>query len=485
MPTRPHRTQLGALLAARGWSGPHFVREFTGTAREMKLRDATVSLRTARHWIAGDVEEPIPAASRVLEKIFGVPVAELLAPPPPALIGQQPHGRAVRVAAPAHLQASDSDGALTGTGLASWQWPDDHGPISPRPTQVGLAPSGDDPSGAPTLEGLMTMSTSRVKRLLPLLEGSNVGPDTINSIRDEVERLARAFNDRPVTAIFPDLLEVQDYTLRLLEGRQRAFQTRDLNFLASVACGLTATAYMDFGNTQAAKLHARMAYVCAENAGHPSLMTWVRVTQAMNAYWGNQAAEAVRYCEMASGIDDAASAGTVSTWLPALKARAHASSGDAEAARSCIADASRARDALARDDLDEIGGQLTFTLPRQLYYAADTLSWIPGDSGERAALDAVNAFEHAAPDERSYGNEALSRACLGLARAESGDPDGSVEALRPVLDLEPALRIDAVRTTVARIKSALSRPALTGSTTARTLRLEVERFAHTPAALPS
>jgi hypothetical protein len=59
--------------------------------------------------------------------------------------------------------------------------------------------------------------------------------------------------------------------------------------------------------------------------------------------------------------------------------------------------------------------------------------------------------------------------------------DGSAEALRHVLDVELALRIDSVRQTVARVHGALSRPELTASTEALTLRLEAEHFAHTPA----
>jgi hypothetical protein len=35
MPASPHRTQLGAHLAERGWSGPRFVREFTTTAQAL------------------------------------------------------------------------------------------------------------------------------------------------------------------------------------------------------------------------------------------------------------------------------------------------------------------------------------------------------------------------------------------------------------------------------------------------------------------
>jgi hypothetical protein len=64
----------------RAWSVTRFCRRFDDTARAMKL-DVATSERTVKHWRAGSVGRPYEPACRVLEKIFGVPVAELLGPP--------------------------------------------------------------------------------------------------------------------------------------------------------------------------------------------------------------------------------------------------------------------------------------------------------------------------------------------------------------------------------------------------------------------
>jgi hypothetical protein len=70
-------------MNARAWSITRFCRRFDDTARAMNLNVAS-SERTVKKWRAGDVGRPHEPACRVLEKIFDVPVTDLLAPPPSA-----------------------------------------------------------------------------------------------------------------------------------------------------------------------------------------------------------------------------------------------------------------------------------------------------------------------------------------------------------------------------------------------------------------
>ncbi|MGH8903139.1 MAG: hypothetical protein ACRDYA_16080 [Egibacteraceae bacterium] len=87
-------------------------------------------------------------------------------------------------------------------------------------------------------ERQMRTAARKALRFLATAEGSNVGPETLEQLRDEVARLARAYLVQPVAALLGDLAEAQDVAFRLLEGRQRPDQTRDLYLLAGITTGL-------------------------------------------------------------------------------------------------------------------------------------------------------------------------------------------------------------------------------------------------------
>ena len=173
-------------------------------------------------------------------------------------------------------------------------------------------------------------------------------------------------------------------------------------------------------------------------------------------------------------------------FLPALEARAHAVLGDGSESQTAIQRAKDARDATIPDELDELGGLLTFARPRQLYYAADATIWLPGEEerAEREAAEAVDAYEHAEEAERSFTDEAGSRADLALARAGRGNLDGARAALRPVLDLPPAQRTPSMTVNALRVHAALRDPRYHGSPAAREAQEEIEVFCQATAALP-
>ncbi len=228
---------------------------------------------------------------------------------------------------------------------------------------------------------------------------------------------------------------------------------------------------------------ARTAYVCAEHAGHDGLRVWVRVVQFMIAYWAGWPHEAVRYAQL--GADAAAwVTGTAAVYLPAMATRAHAVLGDGDGSQAAVERARTAGDAVIPDELDELGGLLTFDRPKQLYYAADATVWLPGEEerAEREAAEAVTAYEQA---ERSFTCEASSRADLALARAGHGDLDGARAALRPVLDLPAGQRVrTSIMKLALRVHVALRDPRYHGSPAAQETQEEIEAFCQTTAAGP-
>ena len=354
---------------------------------------------------------------------------------------------------------------------------------SPRTLGAGRVRLAD---GKLELERQVMTAARRALRFSATAEGSNVGPETLEQLRDEVARLVRAYPVRPLPGLAGDLVEVQDVAFRLLEGRQRPAYTRELYLLAGVMSGLLAEASLGLGDPHTAMTQARTGYICADNAGHDGLRAWIRGFQSMTAYWAGWPHEALRYAR--SGADAAArTRGTAAVYLPALEARAYAVLGDADESRDAVERAHAAREQVVPDELDEFAGQLTFTRPRQLYYAADAMVWLPGEHerAEREAAEAVDAYEHAEQAEQSFVNEALARADLAFARASRGELGGTRTALRPVLDLTSQQRVSPIVTSALRIHGALRDPRYQGSPTARELQEEIEGFCQvTAAALP-
>ncbi|MER6832257.1 hypothetical protein ABT352_40160 [Streptosporangium sp. NPDC000563] len=209
--------------------------------------------------------------------------------------------------------------------------------------------------------------------------------------------------------------------------------------------------------------------------------------KSLIAYWAGWPHEAARYAQAGSEVA-ARIRGTGSVWLPAQEARVWAVLGDRQRAVAAIERANDARDQVEPDDLDNLGGIMTFPLPRQLYYIADTYVWLPGQESEadRVAGEAITAYNQASPEERSFGDEAGASADQALARVNMGDLEGAAEALRPVLEMPTEQRIGGVVASAMRVHAALRTPSCLGAGPARTLQQEIEHYGQVSAgaALP-
>lgn len=104
-------------------------------------------------------------------------------------------------------------------------------------------------------------------------------------------------------------------------------------------------------------------------------------------------------------------------------------------------------------------------------------------SHQQYSADAVAAYADPNDPAWAFGDQAGSHTNLAIARITSGDLDGAVEAIRPVLDLPAAQRINGIRHSVQRVQRALVYAGLTDS--AADLIEEMDTFAATSAiALP-
>lgn len=432
----PPRTELEYLLWQRDQTYDEVVAEFTAVARELGEK-ATLTSRHLRRLASGERDGVTPVTRRVLNAMFGRPAENLLAP-----FGQ--------------------NGDLT---------PLLRGLVIPRP--------------AVTIEEMLTLAADRARKFALLSGQGELADETLEQLYDDVRQLVVAYPRRPLAGILPDLVTAQDTVFTLLETRRRPAHARQLYLLGGVVGGLLAKASHDMADPVAALTQSRTAYLCADQADHDGLRAWIRGLQALVTYWDNRLRESVRYAQ--HGAEAAGRSGsTAAVWLPVSEARAWAALGNVPEARRAIDRAEAAWETVRGDELDELGGICRFSRPRQVYYTADALAWLPTEAGSAQdyATQAVTAYQDTPSPEWSFGDEAGSRCDLAIARIELGEIEGAREAIAPVLELPAEQRIRGIISSVQHVHTALRRPEL--PSVGRDLQEEIEVFAKTPLrALPS
>jgi tetratricopeptide (TPR) repeat protein len=113
-----------------------------------------------------------------------------------------------------------------------------------------------------------------------------------------------------------------------------------------------------------------------------------------------------------------------------------------------------------------------------LYYAGSTLA-LAGQyaDAEQAALEAIHQYEVGPLAQRSYGDEALARVAVAIARAANDDLEGAHAALEPVLGLPSDQRIRQITSGLERVRQHLKLPRYAGSVAALELAQNIDGFA--------
>ncbi|MGH3916811.1 MAG: hypothetical protein ACRDTC_25890 [Pseudonocardiaceae bacterium] len=303
--------------------------------------------------------------------------------------------------------------------------------------------------------------------------------ESLELVYEDVRDLARAYPLRPLQEILGHIVSCQDTVFSLLERPQRPTHARRLYFLSAVLGGLLAKAAHDMGDSHAALTQSRTAWLCAEQADHDGLRGWICGLQSLVSYWARRPHDSIRYAQRGATYAQQ-SRSTTTVWLPASEARAWAALGNGEQAREAIERAEQAGDQVRPDELDEMGGIATFSRPRQLYFAADALIWLPDASStaENYAHQAVDAYSDSTDPDWAFGDAAGSHTALAIARIGRGEVDGAAEALTTVLNLPVEQRINGIVHSVNRVHRALNHaPA---STTTRDLQERIEIYTRTP-----
>jgi hypothetical protein len=308
---------------------------------------------------------------------------------------------------------------------------------------------------------------------------NTTSPEILTLLWNETRRLARTYGTQ-LTWLVDDLVVARKAIFRLLEEPGHPGQTRDLYFLGGLVCAMLAHTCRDLGRVDGSLRYQDTALLCADRADHPGLRIVVRTEQAATAYWMGLHSQSAQYAQLAA--DDAAHVRGSIAVLPAVQeARAWAALGHTDLTRAALNAARDSRETVTSDDLDEIGGMMSFALPEQLGIVAGTAAWLPDPAeAERAAYEAVSVLEAADPANSSVNSTAIARADLALARVRRRDLDGARAALRPILHLPQERRVLPIRASVQRLHHALANPVFDGSRAAHDAIAEIEAFSQTP-----
>ena len=294
---------------------------------------------------------------------------------------------------------------------------------------------------------------------------------------DEVCRLAVAYNastagiDRQV---LEKATELRSVLLKLTAAYREPSQSADLYLMIGLLSALCSQACLDLGYPEEAMAQARASFVMGDLAGHDGLRAWILGTRSLIARFQGRYDDALIYARR--GLRYATS-GTALVRLRCGEGQTLAHMGDSAGAIDALNLAKDAREHVSSADV--VSGLFTFSEAKQTYYSGSSLQWLSGDKNAKAAeaesMRAIRMFQEADPENRS-GDELLAHVYLGNARLTLGEIEGSLEALRPVLDLPVPERNAWERKRMREIASRLEKASFSDSRLAISARGEISSF---------
>ncbi|MFF4547237.1 XRE family transcriptional regulator [Streptomyces sp. NPDC001406] len=307
--------------------------------------------------------------------------------------------------------------------------------------QSGTTPAAAPASAAPlapTGPDLVRLAADESATWAQWAEASNVGDIAIEQVMAETRALADDYLTSDPVLLFNRTRQLRDRTFALLEGHQYPRQSADLYMSAGYLCGLLAWMSSDLGQLRDADTQGRTAWLCAELAGHNTLRAWVLSTRSKICFWDGRLRDAIAYARRGSACQPT---GTVGVLLACQEADAWSRLGAHDEAMTALARAEDARDSVV--DVDDIGGLFSCQPARQENYAAAVHLRV-GEPAQ-ALHSADNALDLLATQPvRAYGTEAQIHISKAAAHLTTGEAEGALEALAPVLALPPDHRLAPV-----------------------------------------
>ncbi|MGW1728961.1 XRE family transcriptional regulator [Streptomyces sp. NPDC002306] len=306
-------------------------------------------------------------------------------------------------------------------------------PKSP-PAAVATAP----PAATPTGPDLVRLAADESATWAQWAEASNCGDIAIEQLMAETRSLADDYLTSDPLLLFNLTRKLRDRTFALLEGHQYPRQSADLYMVAGYLCGLLAWMSSDLGQLREADTQGRTAWLCAELARHDTLRAWVLSTRSKVAFWDGRLREAIAYARRGVTCHPT---GTVAVLLTCQEADAWSRLGVYGEAMDALARADDVRDSVV--DSDDIGGLFSCQPARQENYAAAVHLRVGEPAQALRAADNALSLLTVQP-VRAYGTEAQIHISKAAAHLATGESEGALEALAPVLSLPPDNRLAPV-----------------------------------------
>jgi len=328
---------------------------------------------------------------------------------------------------------------------------------------------------------LVSTSTSEAVKLITSAGQGSIDPLVIEQYFDDIRRLSVVYISSTAGVdrqVLREATALRGSLQQLLDAYRNSAQSSDIHLMIGMLSGICSYACLDLGFPDEAMTQARASFIMGDLAGHDGLRAWAMGTRSLIARFQGQYSDALKYARQGMPY---ATTGTSLVRLRCGEGQTLAHMGDTENAIHALNLAKEARERASSPDIT--GGLFTFTEAKQIYYSGSSMQWLPGEknakTAEQESAQAIRMFQQDSPETRALGDELLAHCYLGNSRITLGEIDGSLEALRPVLNLPPHERNAWHRKRMRQIAKRLESGKLSDSRLAISARDEIASFIET------
>jgi len=446
-------------------------------------RKVGVHPKTAERWIARGVI-PQPFRRWKFSLILGIDESELW---PDATLRQEILVRRPKVATSNSIttpgQQQDPVGCELPDPMRASIETDMMDAIKRRAFLMGIAPAaGFSAIDEVPVSLLVRESAAEAVNILTSAGQELINPLMIEQFFDDARHLSVLYNSS-TAGVDRQILEratlLRSAIQKLTAVYRKPSQSSDLYLMTGLLSGICSYACLDLGYPEEAMAQARATFIMGDMIGHDGLRAWAAGTRSLIARFQGRYTDALEYARQ--GIQYATT-GTALVRLRCGEGQTLAHMGDSASAIHYLNLAKEARENIVSSDV--VDGLFSFSEAKQTYYSGSSLQWLPGDRNAKAAeaesTRAIHMFQETSPDNEHSGDELLAHIYLGNSRLTLGEIEGSMEALRPVLDLPSAERNAWQRKRMQQVALRLKREGLSDSRLAISARDEISAFIETP-----
>lgn len=320
---------------------------------------------------------------------------------------------------------------------------------------------------APSPNNGRVADLSDIQTFLADLTSSSTGNEVISQLDQATHALAEVHTQAPAKRLLGQALEMHKQVQKLLQGRLRLSQRRDLFRIESDLLAHACILLGDLKHDQAAEDYGRAALALAQEA--ESNQAVARTALAKTLRWRERFIESAN---MARQGFESCPPSTVRTQLASQEANAAALLGDT--GRACEA-LRRAEKAAEVAQADSGVSAWSFPTARQAIFALSVATHTGDpDAALRAARMADAGW--AAGEPQVAANWAQIRVGAGIAHLERDELDDTLREVTPVLSLAPDLRVATVTGYMENLDRRLKHPRFNASKVAVDLRHKLRDF---------